>query len=462
MICPKCGNTINEDDFCTKCDMKVSFYNKIKNTSKSLYNEGLQKAKVRDLTGAIDFLKRSLIYDKKNIEARNLLGLIYFEIGEVVRALEQWIISKNFKSEDNIAQDYIDEVQNNQHKLDKLNTAIKKYNQSLRHIEQNSLDLAIIQLKKIISLNPNFVKAYCLLTLLYIKEEEFEKGKKTILKVLSIDKNNYTALKYLEILNQDQDSTKDFEENILLGEQKTEKKKRKTKERNAFSDNLSYMYQIGYILVGLIIGALLVIFLVMPHRVNSQNETIDRLENERDSIERETENRISDLEDQLNELTSQVDEKNQELESYYENDAYFEAVEQLQIAVELYLDNNTTEAANKMVNIEENALGTTTSHNIYNYIKEEIYLEAARNYYNSGYANYQRNNFEESIEVLSNVEDFDYEDRYTGDALYFIARSYQQLGQDQEAINIFDRVIEEYSGTTRASNAQFYKNQIVD
>ena len=40
------------------------------------YNDGLAKAGVRDLSGAIESLKNSLYYNKKNIIARNLLGLI--------------------------------------------------------------------------------------------------------------------------------------------------------------------------------------------------------------------------------------------------------------------------------------------------------------------------------------------------------------------------------------------------
>ena len=50
----------------------------------------LQKRKVRDLSGAVVSLKRSLKFYKNNIPARNLLGLIYFEIGETVAALGQW------------------------------------------------------------------------------------------------------------------------------------------------------------------------------------------------------------------------------------------------------------------------------------------------------------------------------------------------------------------------------------
>ena len=40
------------------------------------YNDGLKKANIRDLSGAIVSLRRSLQYNRANIAARNLLGLV--------------------------------------------------------------------------------------------------------------------------------------------------------------------------------------------------------------------------------------------------------------------------------------------------------------------------------------------------------------------------------------------------
>ena len=59
------------------------------------YNLGLERAKLRDLSGAAELLKKALHYDKYQREARNLLGLIFFEMGEVADALVQWVISMN-------------------------------------------------------------------------------------------------------------------------------------------------------------------------------------------------------------------------------------------------------------------------------------------------------------------------------------------------------------------------------
>lgn len=83
MNCYNCGAELGRENICQNCGAKVKIYKKIMMSSNACYNEALQKASVRDLSGAIDSLKRSLRFNKLNIDARNLLGLIYYEMGEV-------------------------------------------------------------------------------------------------------------------------------------------------------------------------------------------------------------------------------------------------------------------------------------------------------------------------------------------------------------------------------------------
>ena len=146
------------------------------------YNDGLKKAQIRDMSGAIVSLRRSLQYNRENIAARNLLGLVYYGIGEVAEALVEWIISKNFRPRDNIANEYIKNVQASANELEVINQAVKKYNQCIGYCQQNSEDLAVIQLKQVISAHPTFLKAYQLLALLYLHSEQYSRAKQ-ILKI---------------------------------------------------------------------------------------------------------------------------------------------------------------------------------------------------------------------------------------------------------------------------------------
>ena len=187
MICYNCGCRLSEHDFCTSCGADVALYKRIIFMSNRFYNEGLEKATVRDLSGAIVSLRQSLKLNKNNIDARNLLGLVYFEMGEVVNALSEWVISKNLRPKKNIADDYIDMIQTNQTRLDAINQTIKKYNQALLYCYQDSQDLAIIQLKKVLSYNPKYVSAHQLLALIYSNSEEWEKAQRELEKCCRID-----------------------------------------------------------------------------------------------------------------------------------------------------------------------------------------------------------------------------------------------------------------------------------
>ncbi len=144
------------------------------------YNDGLKKAQVRDLSGAVESLRQSLKCNRNNIDARNLLGLVYFEMGEAVAALSEWVISKNIKPERNVADDFIEEIQSNPTRLSGINQSLKKYNQALSYCYQESYDLAIIQLKKVLQMNSNLIVAYQLLGLLYIHAGEFGRARKTL------------------------------------------------------------------------------------------------------------------------------------------------------------------------------------------------------------------------------------------------------------------------------------------
>ena len=102
MFCYNCGCQLSEKDFCTGCGADVGLYKRIMYSANRFYNNGLEKAAVRDLSGAISSLRQCLKLNKNHIEARNLLGLVYFERGEVVAALSEWVISKNIQNEKNI------------------------------------------------------------------------------------------------------------------------------------------------------------------------------------------------------------------------------------------------------------------------------------------------------------------------------------------------------------------------
>ena len=199
MNCMNCGAFLTDMDldYCPNCGYNVLIQKKVDYLSKIFYNQGLEKASIRDLSGAIACLKQSLMYDKRNIRARNQLGLVYFETGEVVSALSEWVISKNLQPTRNLASEYINKLQANPNKLAAINETIKKYNHALMLCREGHEDMAAIQLRKILTQNSKLIKGYHLLALIQMKNGEWNKARRILKKAARIDKTNTTTLRFL-------------------------------------------------------------------------------------------------------------------------------------------------------------------------------------------------------------------------------------------------------------------------
>lgn len=213
MNCVNCGAFLTDMDldYCPNCGYNVLIQKKVDYLSKSFYNQGLEKASIRDLSGAIACLKQSLIYDKRNIKARNLLGLVYFETGEVVSALSEWVISKNLQPARNLATEYINKLQANRNRLNAINETIRKYNNALMLCREGHEDMAAIKLRRILSQNPKLIKGYHLLALIQMKNREWNKARRTLKKAARIDKTNTTTLRFLREVDEQTGVTTNLE-----------------------------------------------------------------------------------------------------------------------------------------------------------------------------------------------------------------------------------------------------------
>lgn len=333
MECLNCGAPVLENGHCSDCGMNYKLLAKAYNTSNYYYNLGLDRASVRDLTGAIDALNLALKYNKQNVNARNLLGLIYYEMGETVLGLTHWVVSSNYlPDEGNIAHRYIKEVQSDPEKLEESNQLAKQFNQALMHAKQGTKDLAFIQLKRILSSYPHFVKGYLLLALLYMDNGNPDKAKKALKRVLRIDKNNTLAVKYLSemgVAPKDIIGMKESSGRIDLDSAYSDEDQYKSDLETFVQKGLedidnpdlsvgSYKeinhnkFNLLYVSVGLILGILAFWLLVLPTKLNSANqENRDMQLGYSEEISKKNVT-ISDLESQISDLEKQLKQKEQE------------------------------------------------------------------------------------------------------------------------------------------------------
>ena len=465
MNCYNCGCHLSEQDYCTNCGADVSLYKRILRISNMYYNEGLEKAGVRDLSGAVTSLRQSLKLNKNNVEARNLLGLVYFEMGEVVAALSEWVISKNLRPQKNVADDYIEMVQSNASRLDTINQTIKKYNQALLYCKQDSKDLAVIQLKKVLSLNPKFLRAHQLLALLYIDSEQWDKAKRELEKCCKIDANNTQTLRYLQ----------EVEEMLIPDEPVKGNAKQKNKEVVRYqSDNEIIIQPLNVkepkgsglgtlfnVAIGLVLGVASMYFLILPSAVEAERERgqaeVRMLGEQLDSKNTS----ITSLEDQIESLMEDRNSLRAQLEAYVGEDGTLQIIDNLLEAASQYLTTLDAEAtANYLdeIAMDVNILETSQAFQLlYNTLLAKIGPELSQKYYTAGYTAYMAYDYPQAIEDLLLSVRYD---ETNGDALLYLGNAYRMNGQNEDAIEVYEQVIALFPGSDRATRAQGYINQL--
>ncbi|HJC25828.1 MAG TPA: tetratricopeptide repeat protein [Candidatus Eisenbergiella merdavium] len=460
MNCYNCGALLTENDFCTGCGADVRHYKKIIGLSNLYYNDGLEKANVRDLSGAIRSLTECLKLNKFNIDARNLLGLVYFEMGETVNALSEWVISKNLRAEKNIADDYIEAVQNNPTQLENLNQATRKYNQALVYCQQGSLDLAVIQLKKVLSIHSRFLRAHQLLALLYIQAEDWEKAKRELNKCARIDVRNTTTLRYM----------KEVSGAMVEDDAKGAHRSRKTDDVIKYQSGNETIIQpvnvqepkkslsfLIYLLVGAAVGLAVALTLIMPARIqtlrtqlNEESRAVGEQLDKRNAELSELQARVSQLETSNGELTA-------ELDAYAGTDGTLQTVENLLNAAYIYLDTpeDIESLAEALEAVDAESMNSDTISEAYRSLYDKL-LEIAgpdisQTCLQSGNAAYRDGDYDTAITELERA--FNY-DETNSDALLLLGDAYRRNGDSRNATRIYNQVIELFPRTENARRAE--------
>lgn len=455
MRCYKCNNVLSDNDFCLKCGADVSAYKLVVRASNSYYNMGLARVKVRDLSGAIPALRTSLELNKNNIKARNLLGLVYYEMGEVARAISEWVISINYKPERNIAESYIHKVKSNPNRLEAVNQAAKKYNFALEKAKEGGDDVALIQLKKIVANHPKFIRAHLLLALLYMKKGDDDKALKLIGRVLKIDRSNTVALKYLDELTNTSGQT-------VSADNGADKGRKKSGEavsgndvilpRTSYKEPSSGVFTVVYILLGIVIGVALVWFLVVPAKLQSaQHENNEVIKGYSEQLAGYSID-ITKLENEKTRLEKQLEAANEELAALKGDTSEAVMYAKLIDAVSAYVDNDFDAAVLALAQIDVTQLPSDKAKSLYTTMEENCNGGAA-SYYIDGVNAYNRKNYTDAAAYLEKAFRLD---GTTVETPYYLAMSYLELNDTEKAQTYIDIIHNNFAETEYAARLDEY------
>ncbi|MDO5563957.1 MAG: tetratricopeptide repeat protein [Eubacteriales bacterium] len=417
------------------------------------YNFGLERANINDFTNATKYLKKALRYNKYHINARNLLGLIFYEIGEIGDAYVQWIISTGFLSDENKnpAFKYLKESEKEKEKLNELHDSLTKFNQALQEAQIGREDLAMQHLYKVVSVNKNYVKAYLLLALLQVKNELYQKAGNTLVKLLRIDKYNDRAL-YLFDIVKSKTGKKELENSI--NEKVFSLRQMKTddvilpKEVVKLSTNQIIMSVIG----GFIIGIIFITSVINPSSKGSDYTSVKKEAIKFAEKVDEQNKTILELTKENTSINESLKDASQKLKAFEEKDANFTTqYTTLNNIINYYDAGRISDAAELYVNLDKEAVVDDTLIELLNRCKSYIEGLGAPKICELGTQNWNGGKVDKAEQCyLLAIQINPAEPEY----MFLLGRLYQRNGRTEEGNALFDKIIGEYPASTYATRAK--------
>lgn len=455
MKCYVCNCRLSpERDTCPKCGADIRLYRKIIYASNQYYNLGLARAKARDLTGAAECLRTSLQLYKKNISARNLLGLVYYEMGEAALALKEWVISKNLRHRGNIADEYIKDMRDNRQSLDSADHSIRKFNQALEYARTGAKDMAVIQLKKVINVNPRMIKAYQLLALLYMEDQKYEQALDVIDRCLEIDRGNPGALSYKRELENHKISKKKTPAGVA-GELEREEVIIPVRMR----DYGSYLAAAAYVIVGFLLSLGILYYVIMPGKEAELDQNNQAKIQEYEDKYAALNASITDLEDQLDKLQNEKDKDAEDYEyNSSESEKLMTAYQSLLAVAKTFVDEDYVQAVDLYAELDADAVDDDVYRETYQSIKEQMENHLTNRIYETAiWKREHEGDRAAAIELCQKIIELD--PSYS-EAYFYVAISAQESGQNDLAVAMYTEYIQRFPTGSQIQDVRVNLNTI--
>jgi len=357
----------------------------------------------------------------------------------------------------------LEEIDRDQSGLpDDIRNSIILYNKALGSLRTGSEDIAVIELKKAVTMNPQFYEALNLLGLCYAYKDDSVKSTEIFNRIIKAENNGIIAQKYLDMMNTGDSSAdvKDKNRKNPAEPIKRERSNHKASGDNSLFHRLSdtdknektrYM-NIVRMIAAFVAGALLIfiIGLIIPDTSKTADVSLnsDSTVNSPGSTavaDKDYKALYDDLNGKYSPLKKEMDTANKQLDYYksviklYDIES-LSAKKQYENAADMLLLLKTTDFT---------GADKTRFDNIYN----SVLPQAAWAAYGEGYSLYNRRSYQEALKKLSKVELYDPKFQRMDAMLYYMGRSNQQLNDPRNAIALYQRLISTYPNSSYVRNA---------
>lgn len=445
--CPYCGEKIDEQKKCVHCNRNIEWVQIIYTKSTYLYAKAYQEAKRRNLTTAILYLKKSLYFNKYNIIARNLLGLIYLEMGNSALALKEWVISISLDKDNNIAQEYIERIQKESSQLIAYKDAIILYNRALGYLKQNNHDMAVIRLKKAVALNTHLIEARNLLAVCYIKGKQFYKANEQIKQVLSIDRSNLKALTYFKMISNEQISVAQPYERKYIPEQLD---KQVIKPTYIINKSSVISRHALYFVIGCMCMFAIQYFLFLPYKTKVYKNQINTLKESELNLKQFAQQIRDEMNNELEELRNENEKLLQDKQTLELDKSIMMQNQKINEATLLKNNKQWIESAELLYDIGASLLDSSGLEQ-YEMLKTEVYPIASRLLYNESYRHFTLKQYTEGKAKLERLMLYNPQQDILRKSLYYLGQIEKDAGNIEKAKSYFNTLTLQHPGTNEAT-----------
>lgn len=327
---------------------------------------------------------------------------------------------------------------------DEIRQSLVLYNKGIESLKSGSEDIAVIELKKAVALNPNFHEAWNLLGLCYLYVNEPQKAAEIFEKVAKRENNGVNAAKYLSQLNPN-DETLSLKPPVKAsGKTDNSSKKLQILKRNRLQ---------GYIIIGAFCFAIGLLAAVLFNLGDRPEENLNA-----DLISKD--NEIMELTQQVTSLNKEIENLNAEnrtlkadLQAAIDEADYYKAALKLKEAEDLYSNKEYEKTADILL-LMKSEIFTGEELERLEELKKKVMPAAAWAVYEKGYKAYNSGNLEDALEYLEKVQIYNESFERMDAVLYYMARSKQRLNDLRGALALFQKLIDTYPKSSYADNAE--------
>lgn len=343
---------------------------------------------------------------------------------------------------------------------DNIKNSVILYNKALDSLKASSEDIAIIELKRAISMNPNFHEAMNLLGICYSYIKDYSKAAEMFNKVVAAENNSIQALNYLNRMNADDSIPPMPEAKKKAVDKKSSPKTDDVKKsvpvrsislKNEKLDILKYV-------IGFVIGAVL-IFLLNPlfnpgKNVKAPSAGDNASKSSSSSPGGSYETKYKKLNDDYENTKKALEASNKEVD-YYKNVTKLFEIENKVIA------NDFMSAADMLVLLKTITFKDPEKGR-YEALVRDIMPRAVQTAYGQGMNLFNSRKYDDAAKKFSSVEKYGTEWPLADISLYYLGKTYIELKDSRNAIDTFQKVKNAYPGTKYAAWADSKIKQLTE